>query len=418
MNKKVINSFNNLLFFMLKTGIPKLDELLRGGIQNNASILFYSTPGVENLPFAYQFLYNRLEEGDHVLYFVNNKKPDTVRLMMKSYDWDISEFEKNKQFAFFDAYSGLFGLKSNERFSVGDVKSIEKVKEELVKALKELKNKNTILIFDSLSHILDSGGDPSDVLYYLKKCMPELQKFNTTPIFLFTAWAYDAIVLSQIREFFDCVIDLKAIERKVILRNYFSVYKAGTKKLEKLDVPFKIIKPGGVKIYIPKVLVTGPYHAGKTSFIHSASTTAVSVNRLGTTVALDYGHVDFKGFAVDLWGTPGQERFDPILELLGGESLGVIVVVDSTDPKGFARAKEMLELTKTSGLPSVIAANKSNLKGALKPEEIKKKMNLPDEIPIISVVADDLKKVKHEEPCKLRQKDVESVLSKLFEVVV
>ena len=37
---------------------------------------------------------------------------------------------------------------------------------------------------------------------------------------------------------------------------------------------------------------------------------------------------------------------------------------------------------------------------------------------LCSVVADDLKKVKHEEPCKLRQKDVESVLSKLFEVVV
>jgi len=403
----------------LKTGIPKLDELLNGGVVENNSILFYSTPGVESLPFAYQFLYNRLKAGDNVLYLVNNKKPDTVRMMMKSYDWDVSEFEKNKQFAFFDAYSGLFGLKSNERFSVGDVKSVEKIKDELTKALKELKNKNTILIFDSLSYLLDLCGNPSDVLDYLKKCMPGLQKFNTTPIFLFTAWAYDAVILSQIREFFDCVIDLKAIERKVILRNYFSVYKAGgSRKLEKLDVPFKIIKPGGVKIYIPKVLVTGPYHAGKTSFIHSASTTAVSVNRLGTTVALDYGHVDFRGFAVDLWGTPGQERFDPILELLGGESLGVIVVVDSTDPKGFARAKEMLELTKTSGLPSVIAANKSNLKGALNPEEIKKKMKLSDEIPIISVVAEDLKKVKPEQPCKLKQEDIENVLSKLFEAVV
>ena len=75
--------------------------------------------------------------------------------------------------------------------------------------------------------------------------------------------------------------------------------------------------PGGVKIYIPKILVTGPYHAGKTSFIQSASFRSVSVNRENlegnneTTVALDFGHVKLGGFVVELFGTPGQERFDP-----------------------------------------------------------------------------------------------------------
>ena len=253
----------------------------------------------------------------------------------------------------------------------------------------------------------------------LKKCLPGIQKLNATPIFLFTAWAYEKDILDQIRAFFDCVIDLKAIERKVILRNYFSIHRAKwIDKIKKIDIPFKITKPGGVRVYIPKVLITGPFNAGKTSFVHSASTTAVSVDRLGTTVALDHGHVDFKGFSVDVWGTPVQERFDPILELLGSESLGVIVVIDSTDPKGFSRAKDMLEKTKTEGLPSVIAANKADLKGALKPAEIRRKMKIPKEIPIIPVVADNLKKVRKNYPCKLRQKDIENILSKLFEMVV
>lgn len=403
----------------LKTGIPKLDELLNGGIAKNKSILFYSTPGVENLPFAYQLLYNRLQHGDHVLYFVNNKKPEAVRFMLKNYDWDISKFEKNKQFAFLDAYSGLLGLKSKERFSVKNVADIGEIKEELLKALNTSKKRRTTLIFDSFSNLIDLNGNPKDVLKCLKECGPHLKKLNTTPVFLFTEWAYSKDLLNQIRTFFDCVIDLKAIERKVILRNYFTVSKAGwIKEIKKIDIPFKITKPGGVKVYIPKILVTGPYDAGKTSFVHSASTKAVSVDRIGTTVALDHGHVDHKGFSVDLWGTPGQERFDPILELLGGESLGVVVVIDSTNPKGFARAKDMLEMTKTQGLPSVIAANKANLKGALKPSEIRKKMKLPKEIPIVSVVADDLKQVKENQPCKLRQKDVEAILSKLFERVV
>lgn len=403
----------------LKTGIPKLDELLDGGIGKNKSILFYSTPGVENLPFAYQLLYNRLQQGDHVLYLVNNKKPEAVRFMLKNYDWDISEFEKNKQFAFLDAYSGLMGLKSKEKFSVKNPSKIEGIKEELAKALTKLKNSNTTVIFDSLSSIIDMCGTPVEILSCLKKCMPDIQKLNATPVFLFTAWAYDKDILTQIRAFFDCVIDLKAIERKVILRNYFTVSRAEwLKEIKKFEVPFKITKPGGVKVYIPKILVTGPFNAGKTSFIHSASTRAVSVDRLGTTVALDHGHVDFKGFAVDLWGTPGQERFDPILKLLGSESLGVVVVVDSTNPKGFARAKDMLELTKTEGLPSVIAANKANLKGALKPDAIRKRMKIPKEIPIVPVVADDLKQVKKNQPCKLKQKDIQEILSKLFEMVV
>jgi len=419
MNKKVINLFNNLLFIMLKTGIPKLDDLLEGGIKNNKSILFYSEPGVESIPFAFQLVYTRLQQGDHVLYFVNDKKPETVRLMMKSHGWDISEFEKDKKFAFFDAYSGLLGLDSGERFSVKDVKDMAVFKLAIVKALEELKNKNTILLFDSLVQLIDSCGDQEELLSCFKDFFPKMKDLNATPVFVFTAWAYDEKFLEELRNSFDCVIDLKAVEKKVIIRTYFSVSKAGwLKDIRKHDVPFKIVRPGGVRIYIPKVLVIGPYHAGKTSFIHSASSKAVSVERLGTTVALDHGHVDFEGFSVDLWGTPGQERFNPILELLGSESLGVIIVIDSTDPDGFVRAAEMLEITKTEGLPSVIVANKSNLKGALKPGRIRDKMKIPKEIPIISVVAEDLKKVRENKPCKLRESDVHKVLSKLFEMVV
>ncbi len=407
------------MLMALKTGIPKLDEALNGGIAKNKSILFYSSPGVESLPFAYQLLYSRLEEGDHVIYLVNNKRPESVRYMIKNIGWDISEFEKNNKFAFLDAYSGLLGAESKEKYSVQDVTDIDEIKKTLNKALKEFKNNNTLVIFDSLSYMIDTCGTPEEMISCLHKCMPDIKGFNATPVFVFTAWAYDKKTLGRIRGLFDCIVDLKAVEKKVILRNYFNVSKASwLKELKKQDIPFKISRPGGVRIYIPKLLVTGPFNAGKTSLIHSASTAAVSVDRLGTTVALDHGHVNFKGFAVDLWGTPGQERFDPILKQLGGESLGVIIMVDSTSPEGFARARDMLELTKTEGLPAVIAANKSDMEGALKPADISKKMKLSENIPVIPVAAEDISKVKKNTPCKLKQGDIDKVLSKLFDRVV
>jgi small GTP-binding protein len=185
-----------------------------------------------------------------------------------------------------------------------------------------------------------------------------------------------------------------------------------------LEFPFKILKPGGVRIFIPKILVTGPYHAGKTSFVHSASTKAVSVNRLVTTVALDFGHVDLGGFAVDLFGTPGQERFDPILKLLAGESLGVVLVIDSTKPETFKRAAEMIEKTRITGLPIVIAANKADFPGALTPEEIRHIMKMDNVIQIFPITATQASIVKEGEPCKLNIEEVNSILMDLFKMVI
>lgn len=403
----------------MKTGIPKLDEILDGGIKEKSSVLFCSDPGVANQAFAQQLMFNCLQEGHKGLYFTNNKPPLIIKKVLQEYGWDTERFEKTKQLFFIDAFSNLSGQASSETFIVNDPTKLEKIQETLLSAFQKLKHKNMCLVFDSLSSFIDLNGDEKKIFDHLKKLLKEAQKNNITPLFLFTQWPYGDAFIKNIRDLFDCVIDLKAIERKVILRNYFTVAKARwLKKLKKIEIPFKITKPGGIKIYIPKILVTGPYNSGKSSFVHSASTKAVSVDRFGTTIALDHGHVNYKGFAADLFGTPGQERFDPILEYLGGESIGVVVVIDSTEPKSFPRAKDMLELTKTTGLPAVLAANKADLKGALKPEQIRKKMKLPKEIPIIPVTAQDINSVKKGKPCQLKKQDIQKVLEKLFEMVV
>ncbi|MBU2561179.1 MAG: GTP-binding protein [Nanoarchaeota archaeon] len=403
---------------VISTGIDLLDRLLAGGIKKGASALIMSTPGVEDLQFAHQCLFAHLNNKGHAVYVVNNKKPSILKATLKEFDWDVSPFEKKGSCIFLDCYSGLLSMKSQEKDYVSNPTSIAETSEAVFRLLKKVK-KPSLLVFDSLSSLIDLTNAEEDVLSFLKRLKSQLKESNTTMIALFTRWPYSKTTIDSIEELFDCVIRLKAIEQKVILRSYFSVAKAKwLAQLEKKEIPYKIVSPGGVKVFIPKILVTGPFNAGKSSFIHSASTRAVSVDRLGTTVALDHGHVDFRGFAVDLFGTPGQERFDPILEMLGGEALGVIVVVDSTDPKGFARAKEMLELTKTEGLPAVIVANKADLEGALSSSKIRERMKLPEETPIIPVVAEDIKKVRKNKPCKLNPEDIGKVFEKLFETIV
>ncbi len=402
---------------MVKTGVPKLDEVLYGGLKPQSSVLLCSQPGVENVEFALQALFNRLKAGDSGLYLVNNKSPDVVKNLAEEYGWDLDNYHQQGTFAFFDAYSTLISIKPKTEYYLDQPGDIKQLCEVVPEVITKLECPNTVLVFDALSTLIDSSANESEVLADVKQMLANIRKRNVTSIFLFTEWTYPKALTTKIKNLFECVIELKALERKVILQKYFSVIKASW-AFEKRDVPFKIIKPGGVRVFIPKILVTGPYRAGKTSFVQSASVKAVSVNRLGTTVALDHGHVDYKGFEVDLFGTPGQERFDPILEHLGGESLGVVIVIDCTKPEDFPRAKKMVELSNTADLPVVVVANKANLPHALTIEQIRKKMKLREDIPLIPTTAENLNKIKEGEPCQLKKDDVQKVLDKLFEVVV
>ncbi|MEA3255494.1 MAG: ATPase domain-containing protein [Candidatus Altiarchaeota archaeon] len=401
-----------------ETSIPKLDEFLDGGLKQYSIALFWAYPGIDNSPFAYQIMMERLEKGDSCIYVTESKSSKTVENEVRHYGWDISDYKEKGKFLFVDAYSGLIDAKSPERFVVEDARNTKSLTKVLKKALKDTKTTHTLVVYDSLSTLIDHCGEDSiDELALWKKSFKEN---NATGVFLFTEWPYEDKVLNKLKLAADAIIQLKAIEEKVILREYFTVSKVNWdgKAKQGHGVPFKITSPGGVKVYIPKILVTGPFNAGKSSFVHSASSRAVSVERVGTTVALDHGHVDHAGFSVDLFGTPGQERFDPLLKLLGGEALGVIVMIDSTDPDGAIRAKKMMEKAKAVGLPYVIAANKTNLKGAVEPEKLRDKMGLAKDIQIIPVTAEDLSKVHEDEPTKLNDKDVHKVLDALFSRVV
>src|SRR5579871_2478306 len=82
--------------------------------------------------------------------------------------------------------------------------------------------------------------------------------------------------------------------------------------------------------------------AGKTTAIRAISDTApvstevdntdrASYNKDSTTVALDYGQLLLEdGTTVRLYGTPGQERFSFMWEILCQGAIGVILLIDGS----------------------------------------------------------------------------------------
>jgi uncharacterized protein len=380
------------------TKIPQLDNMLNGGLEQGSLTCLWVNPGLDGTPFAYQIA-NTASKDSKVFYIVNSKAPNSVKQDMKSYGFSAGKIN------FIDSYSALVGAKSDSSLLIANPKDPEELFNDCSAIAKKIKN--PLIILDSLSTLIDLT-EKEDTNFLNK-----IKKLNATIVCLFTEWAYSPKLIKSLQNVFDAIIEVKAVEEKLFFRQYFGVTKLSSGSLKKQAIPYRVVKPGGIKIYIPKILVTGPFNAGKTSFIHTSSVKAVSVDRLGTTIALDHGHVKYRDFAVDLFGTPGQQRFDPILNLLGGESLGVIVIVSAVDPQGFPRAIEMMQKAKVYGLPVVFVANKADLRGALTPKQIKVRMNLKEEN-VIPVTAKDLTKVQPGLPCQLKQKDIEKVLDILF----
>ena len=365
----------------LETGVPTLDEFLDGGIDRGSAALFIGVPGVEKDSFAVQFLHQRISRGEPAVYVVGDKPPDTIKKELRSvFGWEPAEL--NDKVFFVDCFSLSIGMPSKEKYVVKNLSDLDEFQSVVLRAISE--NKKSVVVLDNVLGMLDEAS-AKDAFEHIRRWIREAKANDVTFLFMFTNWMYEEKMIDSLKSMFDFVINFAAIEEKVVLRSYFQIEKAFEKTFD-ASIPFKVSKPGGVFVYVPKILVTGSYHSGKSSFIHSISTQAVSVDRLGTTVALDHGYVEYKGMAADLFGTPGQERFDAILEnnpVFEKETVGVFLLVDSTAPETFARSLELLEKTMSKGLPYVVIANKQDLPEALPVDEIRQKMRLPPEVPII-----------------------------------
>lgn len=106
-----------------------------------------------------------------------------------------------------------------------------------------------------------------------------------------------------------------------------------------------------------KFVFTGCVGAGKTTAIASISEVppvsteahsneeSVVRRKTTTTVAMDYGELTLAdGEKVYLYGTPGQRRFDFMCHILTNGALGLIVLVDNTNPDPMGELDYFLNL--------------------------------------------------------------------------
>jgi small GTP-binding protein len=155
-----------------------------------------------------------------------------------------------------------------------------------------------------------------------------------------------------------------------------------------------------------KVLVTGPFNAGKTEFTRTISDIPIvtTERRISnhfqsvkdeTTVAMDYGQIKLDGDLFHLYGTPGQPRFEFMWDILSKEIHAFIVLVDSCDREGLVQAKRLLRtFRRKSRVPHLVVANKQDMDNALPVEAIGKVLGLDEKTPVLPCVATDRASVR------------------------
>lgn len=124
--------------------------------------------------------------------------------------------------------------------------------------------------------------------------------------------------------------------------------------------------------HVFKLLVTGPFAAGKTSLIQAISQTPVvetdvitsggeAAVKDRTTVAMDFGTyaIDDGDVRLLLFGTPGQRRFWFMTDIMKGDVDAVVFVVDAEAEHTHAEAgAAMRALLADIRVPVVVAVNR------------------------------------------------------------
>jgi small GTP-binding protein len=158
-----------------------------------------------------------------------------------------------------------------------------------------------------------------------------------------------------------------------------------------------------------KMVVTGPFSAGKTEFIRSVSEIDVVATerkissdsekavKQATTVAMDFGRITVdEDLVLYLFGTPGQKRFDFMWEILSEGMLGFIVMVDSTRPETFREARSILETFRAyAPTPYVVAANKQDVDDSWDLDDMRHALRLDSKVKLLPCVATDKNTVKN-----------------------
>ncbi len=360
------------------TGIEPLDAKLSGGFERPSCLLLFSENMAEKRVFAEQFVIAGMRGGETCLYVDFYRAPKLTRRDLGKF----GAFEEGR-LVMVDATSCQTVVSSDERFQLKDAEDLGQMEEVLIQALRETGATRAVL--DSLDFITERF-PLTEALGFLSQLVSEARAQNCILTLLYVNWSSRGDQLKLIREKMNYLVDFKTKLRGGILMNSLKIRHNVEGGIDTKWIPFAFKEGMGLVVYFPRILVTGPPSAGKSTLIGGICNTLKGVNRVQPARNVDYGRVDIGGMEVELVGAPSGEGLQLASGAGPGKVNGVLLLVDSSDPDSFASAPEVRRVTKGQ-LPVVVAANKADIPGAVPVPEVRRLLGLGPGIPVVPTSA-------------------------------
>ncbi|MEW6329031.1 MAG: RAD55 family ATPase [Candidatus Micrarchaeota archaeon] len=196
---------------MMRSGIDELDDLIGGGLRDDANILLMGPPGQEKTLFALQFVNEGLTIRQPCVYLTTDVSPAEVESKAGEFGWNFPKFTGNGLW-FVDCYSWALGAKSAQRkdIMVPGPSALNDLSIGLAQALQEaykpaLKSR---VVFQSLSTLL-LYNNPDIVFRFTQVIGARLKSAQATTLFMLDTGMHDERVLVTLKHLVDLIIEMK-----------------------------------------------------------------------------------------------------------------------------------------------------------------------------------------------------------------
>ncbi|MDD1770342.1 MAG: hypothetical protein LUO79_04575 [Methanomassiliicoccales archaeon] len=205
-----------------KTGNPRFDDLLLGGIPFGSNIMIHGPPFVGKEVMIGQFIMEGLKKGVPAIWVITDKTPNDIRLEMAPVISGYEEYERLGLVRYVDAYSVSMGEKADDPYTsyVAEPTDHEKIMEATEKIAKEFKEKHKYyrLAFRSLSTLI-AYSDPNTAFRFLSPFCGRRKRDQAVSMYSIEKGVHGEQEIQMLGSIMDGMVDFKLDQ----LKNYFSV---------------------------------------------------------------------------------------------------------------------------------------------------------------------------------------------------
>jgi len=196
----------------VKTGSPRLDDLLLGGVPFGANILVYGPPFTGKEVLLSAFIAEGLKKGIPAIWIITEKSPKEIREEMSFVLSGYEEYEKRGLVRYVDAYSRSMGDESQDPYtdyieSPTDYESIQKAIEGVAKAFKE-KHEYYRVGFRSISTLI-AYLDPGTAFRFLSPVVGRRKRDRSVAFYTIEKGVHGEQEIQMIGSLMDGMIEFK-----------------------------------------------------------------------------------------------------------------------------------------------------------------------------------------------------------------